>query len=511
MKTKSYWLSLPPRTHATPLNGDKEVDVLVIGGGVTGLTTALLLAKSGLHIAVVERQTIGSGDSGHTTAHLTYMTDTRLSELVTRVGKDHALASWDAGAHAMQIIHDLVQEYRLSCEFRVVPGFLALAEDASRDDERKTLRDEATMMIEHGFEASFEERVPVTGNCGIRMGNQMKFHPVKYLRALAHQAAALGVGIYEHTEVASFKEDPRKAVLTNGHTIRYDKVVIATHMPLQGNTGTLGALFFQTKLYAYSTYAIAATIPSGAFPEFIWSDTADPFNYVRVDKGAEADVVVLGGQDHKTGQKLDTDACYRRLEDTLSRWMPDAVSTYRWSGQVIETPDGLPYIGTVDEHQYVATGFSGNGYTFGTLAGAIIHDAITETKNPWADLFSPARKKLSGAWDYLKENADYPYYLLKGFAASLGGSSNQPMGKGEGKVSRRGGKRIAMCCDQQGQVHTVSSVCPHLGCIVGWNAADQTWDCPCHGSRFHKDGSLLAGPAEKGLDAIAASDTGQTH
>jgi glycine/D-amino acid oxidase-like deaminating enzyme/nitrite reductase/ring-hydroxylating ferredoxin subunit len=449
---------------------------------------------------VVERHTMGSGDSGHTTAHLTYMTDTRLSELVKQVGKNHALAAWDAGAHAMQIIHDMVRDFRIPCEFRIIPGFLAMAETADEEGERHTLQEEADLMREHGFEVSFKERVPPTGRCGIRMANQMKFHPIKYLRALARKAAALGARIYENTEVASFLDSPRRVQLTNGQVIEYDKVVIATHMPLQGTSGTLGALLFQTKLYAYSTYAIAATVPHGTLPEFIWSDTNDPFHYLRVDHGEDTDMVILGGEDHKTGQEQNTDACYHGLESALKRWVPDASPQFRWSGQVIETPDGLPFIGAVNEHQYVATGFSGNGYTFGTLAGAIIHDAITGGKNPWADLFDPGRKKLSATWDYLKENADYPYYLLKGLVTAAAGSSGELLAKGEGRVFSQKGKRVAECRNAQGQLHRLSAICPHLGCVVGWNAADQTWDCPCHGSRFHHDGSLLAGPAEKGLE-----------
>lgn len=505
MKTKSYWLTARARSHAKPLLESAKVDVLVIGAGVTGITAATHLARSGVRTALVERHTIGSGDSGNTTAHLTYMTDTRLSELVKRVGKDHALATWDAGAHAMQIIHDMVRDYRIACEFRIIPGFLAMAEAADEERERLALQEETAMMREHGFEVSFEDRVPPTGRCGIRMANQMKFHPIKYLRALARKAAALGARIFENTEVASFHESPRRVQLTNGQVIEYDKVVIATHMPLQGTSGTLGALLFQTKLYAYSTYAVGATIPHGTLPEFIWSDTADPFHYLRVDHGQDTDMVILGGEDHKTGQELDTDASYRGLEETLKHWLPNASLQFRWSGQVIETPDGLPFIGAVNEHQYVATGFSGNGYTFGTLAGAIIHDALTGSKNPWADLFDPGRKKLSAAWDYLKENADYPYYLLKGLATSAAGSTGEKLAKGEGRVCSQNGNRVAECRNAKGQVHRLSAICPHLGCVVGWNAADQTWDCPCHGSRFHSDGSLLAGPAEKGLEPVTPS------
>jgi Rieske Fe-S protein len=220
---------------------------------------------------------------------------------------------------------------------------------------------------------------------------------------------------------------------------------------------------------------------------------------LRVDAGEQQDVMIFGGQDHRTGQCDDTERCYEELSRELAETVPHARAGRRWSGQVMETPDGLPYIGWAADHQFIGTGYSGNGITFGTVCGIMARDAIMGHGNPWTDLLSPQRKKLSAAWDYAKENADYPYYLAKDKLAlgEAGGLDAVP--RNEGRVLRVDGKRIAAYRDEQGNVTKLSAICPHLGCVVQWNKAERTWDCPCHGSRFASDGAVIAGPAQKGL------------
>ena len=500
MKKESYWLATDKAARRKmPLKKDLETEVLVIGGGITGVTAALLLRRAGKQVTLVERDSIGLGETGHTTAHLTYMTDTRLSELVSSFGEAHALASWDAGAAAMEQIQALAAEIPKGCDLHVVPGFLAaFKESAKLEQEKEQLIREAHLAANHGFEVDHVERVPATGMPGIRFANQLKFHPIKYLRGLASLATEEGVQVFDHTNVEEFLEKPRR-VRAGPHTIAYENVIIATHMPLQGLSGTLSALLLQTKLYAYSTYAIQATAPTGSCPEMIWSDTADPFNYLRIEPGKTEDVVIFGGQDHRTGQVDDPEDCYRKLAETLSRMLPVQRIERRWSGQVIETADGLPYIGWAAEGQFMATGFSGNGFTFGTLAGMMARDAITGKKNPWSELFAPERKKLSALWDYIKENADYPYYLAKDYVSLAEDDTVRSVSPNEGKVLLLKGKRVAVYRNDDGSVTKRSAICPHLGCVVHWNPAERTWDCPCHGSRFQSDGKLMAGPAEADL------------
>jgi Rieske Fe-S protein len=277
-------------------------------------------------------------------------------------------------------------------------------------------------------------------------------------------------------------------------------VVIATHNPLVGFGGIAGATLFQTKLALYTSYVIAGRVPRGVVPDALWWDTADPYQFVRVDPHRDHDVVIFGGEDHKTGQQEDTEACYRRLEEHLRSIVPTIELTHRWSGQVIETPDGLPYIGQSADHQYSATGYGGNGLTFGTLAGIMISDAVLGRSNPWSELFDPGRKALTrGLWDYLKENVDYPYYLIRDRFAGAAAKSVRAVKRGQGKVLERKGAKVAAYRDAAGTVTLRSAICTHMGCTVGWNTAERTWDCPCHGSRFKPAGDVISGPAEAPL------------
>ncbi len=280
--------------------------------------------------------------------------------------------------------------------------------------------------------------------------------------------------------------------------IKYKDLVAATYVPIQGERGTLGAALFQTKLAAYSTYVIEASIPPQS--EALYWDTNDPYLYVRFDNRDGVESVIIGGEDHKTGQEADTDACYERLEKILKEKFPSAKPRHRWSGQVIETPDGLPYIGAVGDHQYLGTGFSGNGMTLGTFSAMRICDELMEKPNPWSDLFSPSRKRLAGTWEYLRENKDFPAYFIKEHLSPA--SSGEEQRRCSGELVKVDGKKRAVYCDEHGKKTVLSAVCPHMGCIVGWNPAEKTWDCPCHGSRFASTGELISGPAETGLEQV---------
>jgi Rieske Fe-S protein len=303
--------------------------------------------------------------------------------------------------------------------------------------------------------------------------------------------------VFEQTEVTQI--DPPE-VKAGGYKIGCREVFIATHVPLQGAAGTLSAALFQTKLAPYTTYAIGARIPAGLVAEASYWDTADPYLYLRVDEQEGQGWAILGGADHKTGQSRQPEEHYAALEKRMRELVAKAVVEYRWSGQVIETSDGLPFIGETASHQFAATGFSGNGITFGTLGAMMMRDAFRGRKNPWSELFSPQRKVgLSGVWDYLKENADYPYYMAKKLLEQPEEGALREIRRGEGKVILLKGAKVAAYRDPEGNVILRSAICPHLGCVVRWNGAEKTWDCPCHGSRFAAKGSVIAGPAETEL------------
>jgi glycine/D-amino acid oxidase-like deaminating enzyme/nitrite reductase/ring-hydroxylating ferredoxin subunit len=500
--TTPYWSESAAIPTFPKLDRNLHVEVVVVGGGITGLTAAYLLATAGRRVAVLERHRCAQIDTGHTTAHLTMVTDERLSALVKRFGRDHAQAAWDAGLAAIAQIDAIVREHQIDCAFEWVDAYLHAPASGPGRGEIESLEEEAALARELGFDAWFEPAVPLLAQPGVRFADQARFHPRKYLAGLVKAITTAGGMIFEHSSADEFGTEPL-SVKSNGHTVTCEDIVLATHNPLVGVASLVGTTAFQTKLALYTSYVIGGRVPHGTIPDALFWDTQDPYHYLRLDPHRDHDVIIFGGADHKTGQAASTSDCYDRLEQTLTALVPDVEITHHWSGQVIETPDGLPYIGQTADHQYAATGFSGNGMTFGTLGGSMMADAILGRANPWADLFEPGRMAVRrGAWEYIKENVDYPYYLIRDRFAGAEGRSMREVRRGQGKVIERNGQKVAAYRDTAGAVTLRSATCTHMGCIVGWNDAERTWDCPCHGSRFKPTGDVISGPAESPLSKV---------
>jgi glycine/D-amino acid oxidase-like deaminating enzyme/nitrite reductase/ring-hydroxylating ferredoxin subunit len=501
MATHPYWADSASVSNFPRLQRKQRVDVVVIGAGITGLTAAHVLLKAGKTVAVLERARCAQIDTGHTSAHLTMVTDERLTDLVSRIGRDHAQAVWDGGLAAIAQIDETTREHEIDCAFEWVDGYLHRAlEEGARD--RTDFEAEASLAADLGFDATFEHQVPLVGVPGIRFAQQARFHPRKYLAGLARSIADLGGKIYEHSEAGEFCDDPL-GVKVGDVMVTCDDIVIATHTPLVGLTDIASATLFQSKLALYTSYVIAGRVATGTIPDALWWDTADPYHYLRLETHRDFDVVIFGGADHKTGQEPNAGDGYAALEETLRALVPRLDITHRWSGQVIETPDGLPYIGQTADHQYAATGFAGNGMTFGTLAAMMMSDAILGRGNPWAELFDPSRKALDlTLWDYFKENADYPYYLIRDRFAGAESRLLRSVKRGHGLIIERDGAKVAAYRNDNGAVTLRSAVCTHMGCVVRWNPAERTWDCPCHGSRFKPGGDVIAGPAEEPLSEL---------
>ena len=505
LDTTPYWSTSASFPQFPKLDRNVTVDVAVVGGGITGLTAAYLLAEAGKTVVLLERGRCVSVDTGHTTAHVTMVTDARLSELTKRFGRSHAQAIWDAGLAAIAEIDRLVRENELDAKFAWVDGYLHVAAADADASEVEDLRHDAELATQFGFDAEFVDAVPLVAVPGVRFPGQVRVHPRAYLAGLARSANRKRLRIFEHSAADEFCEEPL-SIRANGHTISCADIVVATHNPLVGISNAVGASLSQTKLALYTSYVVAGRVAKGDVPDASWWDTADPYRYFRIDPHRDFDVVIYGGEDHKTGQAEDTTACYQRLETRLRTLLPDVDVTHQWSGQVIETPDGLPYIGRTAEHQYSATGYAGNGMTFGTLAAIMLSDAILGRKNPWAELFDPSRKAIGqSTWDYLQENADYPYYLIRDRFAGADARSLRSIRRGEGRIIEGDGSKVAAYRDQSGRVTRLSATCTHMGCTVGWNSAERTWDCPCHGSRFKPTGEVISGPAETPLAQAAAS------
>lgn len=500
MDTTSYWMRSARLPRFPSLTRTVEVDVAVVGGGICGITAAYLLKKAGKTVALLEREQLARIDTGHTTAHLTCVTDEALQDLVKYFGRDAARSVWEAGLAAIDQIYSIIRDEQIEAEFVWVPAYQhSSLKDTDPGKDRRWLKKEAETALDLGFPASFMEAVPFFERPGVRYQSQAKFHPLKYLAGFAGRIPGDGSYVFENTSVDDVEEKPL-SLKAGRHRVRCSYLVLATHNPLMGKTNFLSATLLQSKLALYTSYVVGARIPSGLIPEASFWDISDPYYYLRIEKGRGFDYAIFGGEDHKTGQSRDTQACFRRLERQLLKCITTASIDARWSGQVIETNDGLPLIGETASQQFAATGFGGNGMTFGTLGAMMARDAVTGVKNPWTQLFSPHRKKVRGGlWHYLQENKDYPFYLLRDRFAGGEKQSAASLTPGEGKILKVRGQKVAAYKDESGKVTMRSPVCTHLGCIVHWNQAEKTWDCPCHGSRFKPTGEVISGPAEAPL------------
>jgi len=504
MDTTPYWQKQHPNCFQfAALSEPAHFDVVIIGGGITGLTAGWLLKQSGKRVCVLERGRIGHGETGHTTAHLTQVTDQHFSRIYDYYfGGPEADLVWSGGAAAIDFIESQVLEYNIDCNFQRVPGFLMEPLFAFPDYQLTHLKRDAELANRAGWPAQYLSMVPGFHKSGVLWPDQARFDPPGYLMKLAQLIDGDGSRVFEKTD-AEILDSRSHRVAANGVTLECEDLVIATHVPPGSANNLLAAVMLQSKIYPYTTYAISGTMPKGQFPEALYWDTGSPYYYLRVDEH-EADCrFIFGGEDHKTGQVEATRSPFEWLEEVLRRFAAELHIDSRWSGQVIETNDGLPYIGEIRPHQFVATGFSGNGMTFGTLAGLMACDSILKRSNPWSDLFSIDRRKVRGGlWKYLSENVDYPYYMLRDWFTRGAQESPENIRRGEGRVLTVDGQRIACSRDKSGVLHQVRAQCTHMGCLVRWNEAEHTWDCPCHGSRFAMNGEVIAGPAATPLPSI---------
>lgn len=500
-RTTSWWMQGFPAPRSSPLPGDAAADICVIGAGIAGLTTAYLLLREGHSVAVLDDSAIGGGATSRTSGHLASAVDDRYHRLERTHGADAARLVAQSHGAAVDRIERLAAEEGIACDFARVDGYLFVPPGASSDE---LAREEAAAR-RAGLAVELLHRLPLGGHDlgpALRFARQAQFHILKYLHGLSAAIARRGGQIHDasHVDRIERRDEHVRVHVAGGRRLTADHVVIATNAPIDERIG------LHTQLASYRTYVVALAIPRGALPDFLAWDTPDPYHYLRVDRAGDHDVLIVGGEDHKTGQDEDTGA---QAFATLEAWarerfaMAGAVVA-RWSGQVLEPVDGLAYLGRMpgDERVYVATGDSGNGLTHGTIAGMIITDQIAGRANPWSALYSPGRAALRSAGTFVGENLNAAVqYADFASGGDVGGADEIPAGTGA--VLRQGLRKLAAYRDESGALHVHSAVCTHLGCVVHWNAVENSWDCPCHGSRFDKtDGHVLNGPAVKALTPV---------
>jgi len=496
--TTSAWMTTAEVPDFPPLAEDAECDVCVVGAGIAGMTTAYTLAKAGRKVIVLDDGPIGGGETGRTTAHLTWALDDYYVEIEKVHGADGARIAAESHRAAVDRVEAIVTHERIDCEFERVDGywFAAKPEDARLlDAEAEAARRAGAGQVDR------IARVPVVSfeAAALRFENQAQFHPLKYLAGLARAIVRDGGRIHCGSHVADFENRPRRPRVKteDKHSVTADAVVFATNSPVND------WVKMHTKQAPYRTYVIAVRVPRNSVPRGLYWDTANPYHYVRQASDTNGEpLLIVGGEDHKTGQADDADARFGRLLEWTRRHFPTAGDiAYRWSGQVLEPNDYMGFIGRNpdDESVYIATGDSGNGMTHGTIAGMLIPDLILGVENRWVKLYDPSRVTRRSAAPFVRENvnvaAQYADWVTPGEV-----SSPDEIKPGSGAIMRDGFKKFAVYRDEAGVVHIRSAVCTHLYCIVDWNSVEKTWDCPCHGSRFDPHGRVLNGPAVKELE-----------
>jgi glycine/D-amino acid oxidase-like deaminating enzyme/nitrite reductase/ring-hydroxylating ferredoxin subunit len=491
--TRSLWMTTADVPHYEPLRTDTETDICIVGAGIVGITTAYLLGRSGKRVVVLDDGPIAGGETGRTTAHLVWALDDFYSEIERMHGADGARIAAASHMAAVDRIESIVRQEQIACEFERLDGYW-FAEDK---DGVKELDEEAEAAKRAG--ATGVERmaqipgVPFRTTAALRFSNQAQFNPLKYVVALAHAIERDGGRIFCGSHVVELEKRPRRPRVktSDGQSVTADAIVFATNTPVND------WVTIHTKQAAYRTYVVGMRIPTGAVARGLYWDTLDPYHYVRLAADDTGEMLIVGGEDHKTGQAND----YEERRNALVTWTRERFPmagevAYWWSGQIIEPNDYMGFIGRNpgDENVFIATGDSGNGMTHGTIAAMLINDLVAGRENPWAKLYSPARISLSAAPAFLRENlnvaAQYCDYATPGTI-----SRPDDVAPGSGAVMRDGAKKIAVYKDDTGALHIRSAICPHLYCIVNWNDTEKTWDCPCHGSRFDAYGKVINGPA----------------
>ena len=471
-----------------PLDRDVEVDVAVIGAGIAGVTTAFLLRRAGLEVALLDMSRVGAGVTGHTSAKVTSQHRLAYAAIESSFGSDGARDYATANEDALDRMDRWVRELGIDCDWERCPAYVY----AETDDELAQLRDEHESAARAGLPSSLVEELdlpyPVAG--ALRFDDQAQFHPQRYVAGLAAAFASEGGRVYEHTRATGVEGSGRRRVVTGGGSIGADHVLLATHIPFLDS-----GLFF-ARTHPERSYVVAARVDQASLPHGMYINVSSPTRSLRTHPVGGERVLLVGGEGHKVGQDEDTPARYAALEEFARRhWKVRSVD-WRWSSQDNMPVDGVPFVGRLrpdTDGLYVATGFRKWGLTNGTAAAVMLTDRILGRENPWAATFDSSRlKPLASATEFVKENLNVARRFVQDHLRSDDVSSLAP---GEGGVVGR----TAVSRTDDGELVAVSAVCTHLRCAVRWNQAERSWDCPCHGSRFDQRGRVLQGPATEDL------------
>lgn len=476
---------------------DTVYDVLIVGGGITGVTAAYLLQAEGKQCVLAEAANIGFGTTGGTTAHLNTVLDNPYNVIEKNFSEDVAQQIASAAREAIDLIDGLCTKHNIDADFTYEPCYLF----STNEEETKELEKVVDATKRAGVVGDWSEQitVPIPFEKAARFEFQARFHPTKYITGLAKAYDDAGGVLLQQCSVSSEqKEEDYHIIETSLGTIKAKAIIYATHIP-----PGLNILHFRCA--PYRSYAQAFTLKGGKYPEGLIYDMKEPYNYYRTHNINGQDYLIAGGYDHKTGHHENTEAIFTEQEAYYRQFFDIDTVAYRWSSQYFSTTDGLPYIGLLPGHDdiFVGTGYDGNGLIFGTLAAKIICEILTKGESKLEKILSPSRvKPIAGFTDFIKENADVvSQFIGKRFQFEQINALAE-LAPGDATLAEWEGKKVAMYKDEAGKLFALDPVCPHAQCIVAWNNAEKSWDCPCHGARYAPNGTLLTGPARHGLTPI---------
>lgn len=499
-----HWLMYQQVEQYKKLKNDMTTDVVVVGGGIAGLSVAYTLVKEGRQVVLIEDGQLLSGETGRTTAHLMSAIDDKYCEIEKAHGLEYSKLMYDSHSAAIDYIESIVNKENIDCEFKRVAGYLF----AGPDGDASILEEEYNAARRAGFhDVKMVDSVPGINVRGVMFPRQGQFDPVMYCRGLAKAIIENGGMIFTQSHVKEFQGGPNSKVVTSdGVTVLCNHIAICTNVPVNDR------VTMYTKMEPYRSYAIAARVKRGTYPYQLWWDTAEPYHYVRLTPDHEDpqyDILISGGEDHKCGQvEKDDLATYESKFGNLEQWTRSLFPAMlnietKWSGQVLEPMDMIAFIGrnpSDHDNVYICTGDSGTGMTHCTIAGILIRDLIVKDReNPWEHMYNPSRKPTSEKLSFIKgnlnANAQYKDYLVGGDVKDI-----EDILPGCGAVVKDGLlHKVAVYRDERGTVHKCSAVCPHLKAIVHWNDYEKSWDCPAHGSRFDPYGKVVMGPSNSDL------------
>jgi glycine/D-amino acid oxidase-like deaminating enzyme/nitrite reductase/ring-hydroxylating ferredoxin subunit len=469
------------------LEGDITADVVIIGGGITGLTAAMLLSKTGKKVVLLEAHQIGLGTTGNSTGNLYVTVDEHLSVIKKKWGKEIMKEVVESRTAALNLIEATIQQYNLHCDFIRIP-FTYFAEELNKDIEN-FIKDETDALAEAGIDSTVAANpgLPFPATRSFSVQGQAQFNPLKYVRGIASKIFA-ECEIYENSQVIDL-DDKEGLVKTARGSVKAQHIIMATHTPK-------GVYMVQTVLGPYREHGVAAELLTDEMPAGIFWGMNTPKHSIRSYKCEGKNYVMVIGDKYKTGQGEDTNEYVRKLEEYLRTRFKIGAVTHTWGGQQYKPADGLPYIGKHGETIYFLTGFATDGLVYGTLAAMIVSDMILGNENKWKDTYKVNRfTPVKSFKEFFKENTDNAMQYLKNLPGIADADSLKEINPGQGKVIERHGEKLAVYKDELSVIHVCSAVCTHMKCIVNWNPVEKTWDCPCHGSRFKPSGEVIEGPA----------------